>query len=154
MRWWVFGSGRWPAFFSLLFVTNLQTEIEERAAEAVPGVEVLLVEESRERLRIVIDHSGGVTLGQCEEVTRALSELRERYTIEVSSPGPRRPLTKPEHFRRFTGRRARVRTASGEQRTLTGELVAASDDEVTIASESGVVSIPYAAIRRSNLLED
>ena len=76
----------------------------------------------------------------------------------MSSPGPRRPLAKPEHFRRFVGRRARVRVAAGcesfTQRDLTGELVGASTDEVTLAVPDGVVAIPYAAIERSHLLED
>ena len=62
------------------------------------------------RLRVFIDHPEGVTLALCERVTAALTPLRERYTLEVSSPGIERPLTKPEHFRRFVGRRARVRT--------------------------------------------
>ena len=59
-------------------------------------------------------------------------------------------------FRRFLGRRARVRTR-GEHaghRSFTGELVGASDDEVTIAADTGVIAIPYADITRSNLVEE
>ena len=67
-------------------------------------------------LRVFVDHPEGVTLALCERVTVALTALRERYTVEVSSPGIERPLTKPEHFRRFVGRRARVRTR-GDQPT-------------------------------------
>ena len=91
--------------------------------------------------------------------------MREHYALEVSSPGIQRPLTKPEHFRRFIGRRARVRTraatagASGERlgagrRSFTGELVGATDSEVTLAADEGVVAIPYAAIQRSHLVEE
>jgi ribosome maturation factor RimP len=74
----------------------------------------------------------------------------------VSSPGQERPLSKPAHFRRFLGRRARVRTRDAREghRSFTGELVGASDDVVTIAADSGVVSIPYADIHRSNLVEE
>ena len=61
-------------------------------------------------MRLFIDHPEGVSLGLCERVTHQLAELREEYALEVSSPGPERPLTKPQHFRRFLGRRARVRT--------------------------------------------
>ena len=81
--------------------------------------------------------------------------MREDYALEVSSPGLRRPLTKPDHFRRFLGRRARVRT-SGERdgrKSFTGELVGASENEVTVAADGGVLSIPYADVKRSNLLE-
>jgi ribosome maturation factor RimP len=110
-----------------------------------------------------------VTLALCERVTALLSDERERYTLEVSSPGSERPLTKPAHFRRFVGRRARVRTRhprpvghSSDQRagdarpasSFTGELLRASEHEVTLAADGGVIAIPYAEIRRSNLLEE
>ena len=137
---------------------QLQHDIEERLAGSEPDVEVLLVERSGERLRIFIDHPAGVTVELCARVTEALGDLREHYGLEVSSPGPKRPLTKPEHFRRFVGRRARVRTAPGaaiaEQDSLTGELIGASAQEVTLAVSEGVVAIPYAAIRRSHLVEE
>ena len=88
----------------------LQTEIEDRLAASEPAVEVLLVQVSGTTLRLYIDHPDGATLALCERVSGHLGEYREHYTLEVSSPGSRRPLTKPAHFRRFVGRRARVRT--------------------------------------------
>ena len=137
-------------------MTQIQTDIEERLARAEPDVEVLLAEEvSGSRLRLVIDHPEGVDLGLCERVTGHLGDLLAEYSLEVSSPGPRRPLTKPQHFRRYVGSRARVRTREDHDghRSFTGELVAASDDEVTVAADSGLVSIRYADINRSNLVE-
>jgi ribosome maturation factor RimP len=88
-------------------------------------------------------------------VTHHLRELLDEYSLEVSSPGPTRPLVKPDHFRRFIGRRVRVHTQSERQgrHSFTGELVGASDAEVTVAADEGVVSIPYADINRSNLVE-
>ncbi len=137
---------------------QLQSDIETRLAAAEPAVEVLLVEPVGEGLRVVIDHPEGVSLALCERVTHALGDLRERYALEVSSPGPQRPLTKPEHFKRFIGRRARVRTAAGaalgERTRITGELVGATSQEVTLAAEEGVVAIPYTAIQRSHLVEE
>jgi ribosome maturation factor RimP len=105
---------------------------------------------------VFVDHPDGVTLGLCERVTKALPDLRERYTLEVSSPGRERPLTKPDHFRRYLGRRARVRTREAREghRSFTGELVGASEREVTIAADTGVVAIPYVDIHRSNLVEE
>jgi ribosome maturation factor RimP len=132
-------------------------QIEQRIAQAEPGVEVLAVEQiAAARLRIVIDREGGVDLALCERVTNDLRDLLVDYALEVSSPGPERPLTKPDHFRRFIGRRARVRTRAelDGHKSFTGELVGASDDEVTVAADSGVVSIPYTEINRSNLLEE
>jgi ribosome maturation factor RimP len=203
-------------------MTASQADIERRLAQTDPDVEVLLVEVLPSKcLRVFIDHPDGVTLALCERVSMRLNDLRELYALEVSSPGSKRPLTKPAHFRRFLGRRARVRTyrprpvtagqeanvirpddgsadssSSAERRpsdprplpsaaprrrsrrgrttdrqspasnrspgsaaadastSFTGELVAASEEEVTLAAAGGVIAIPYAEIRRSNLLEE
>lgn len=135
---------------------RLHTDIEQILAGSVPDVELLSCERvGKDRLRLFIDHSDGVSLELCERVTRSLQDLLEAYSLEVSSPGPQRPLTKPDHFRRFLGRRAKLRTREGH-RNVTGELVGATDDEVTVAvdnGEAGVLSIPYTEISRSNLLE-
>jgi ribosome maturation factor RimP len=134
-----------------------QADIEERLAGVEPDVEVLLFEPANaSTMRLVIDRKDGpVDLATCERVTSHLRDLLQESGLEVSSPGPERPLTKPEHFRRYVGRRARVRTRAdhGGRRSFTGELVGASDSEVTVAADTGVVSIPYSEINRSNLLE-
>jgi len=151
-------------------MTALQTDIERLLATSEPEVEVLLAEVvGGRRLRVFIDHPQGVTLALCERVSACLSELRERYSLEVSSPGSERPLTKPAHFRRFVRRRARVRTrhprtvirserAGGSAgraiNSFTGELVGASEEEIMLAADEGIVAIPYAEIRRSNLVEE
>jgi ribosome maturation factor RimP len=135
-------------------VSTLQAEIEARLADAVPDIEVLLVELSGERLRLFVDRPDGVTLELCERISSLLVDYRERYSLEVSSPGRDRPLTKPAHFSRFLGRRARVRLrdARDGHKSVTGELVGASEREVTIAADDGIVSIPYEQIARSNLV--
>ena len=149
---------KWALARFFFAMEQLQNDIQQRISASEPEVEVLLVERSGEPLRIFIDHPAGVTLALCERVTEALGDLRERYGIEVSSPGPRRPLTKPEHFQRFVGRRARVRTAPGvdlgERGSVTGELIGATAQEVTLAVPDGIVAIPYAAIQRSHLVEE
>jgi ribosome maturation factor RimP len=137
--------------------TAIQNDIEGRLAEAEPDVEVLLAEVvGGRKVRLFIDHPRGVTLELCERVTGHLAEVRERYALEVSSPGTERPLSKPEHFRRFVGRRARVRTRGEHDghKSFTGELLGATDDAITVAADTGVVSIAYADIHRSNLLGD
>src|SRR5919205_4035540 len=133
-------------------MSDIQAQIETRLRSAEPDVEVLLAEQvAAERVRVFVDHPDGVSLELCERVTGHLRDLLADYSLEVSSPGPQRPLTKPEHFRRFLGRRVRVRT-HGEhdgQRSFTGELVGAGDDAATVAADAGVVSIPYAGVKRS-----
>ena len=136
--------------------TPLQSDIEQRLASAEPEVEVIACERvGKDTLRLFIDHPGGVDLALCERVTEHLRDLLVDYGLEVSSPGLQRPLTKPDHFRRFIGRRARVRLREPRDghKSYTGELVGASDEEVTVAAEDGVVAIPYADINRSNLVE-
>ena len=139
-----------------MIVTALQAEIEARLAASEPEVEVLLAESSGSTLRLFIDHPEGVTLALCERVSGRLNDYRDRYSLEVSSPGQDRPLTKPQHYTRFLGRRARVRLrgerAEPGRGSLTGELVGASDHDVTIAASDGVVTIPYERIARSNLI--
>jgi ribosome maturation factor RimP len=136
-------------------MSTVQSEIEALLAQAAPDVEVLLAEVvGGQTVRLFIDHPDGVTLDLCERVTHDLAPLRERYALEVSSPGTERPLSKPEHFRRFVGRKARVRTRGDHdgRRSFTGELLGATDDAVTVAADTGVVSIAYHDIHRSNLL--
>jgi ribosome maturation factor RimP len=149
-------------------VTALQTEIEARLAGVEPEVEVLLAEASGPRLRLFIDHPGGVTLDLCERISSHLTDYRERYSLEVSSPGQDRPLTRPQHYSRFLGRRAKVRlrepaevvagtSSTGanqphSSKTVVGELVGATDGDVTLAAGEGVVTIPFDQIVRSNLV--
>ena len=135
----------------------IKTEIETRLAQAEPEVELLACEQvAAERLRLVIDRPGGVDIALCERVTGHLRDLLTDFGLEVSSPGPRRPLTKPDHFRRYLGQRVRVRLNQPRDghKSFTGELVGASDEEATLAADGGVVAIPYSEINRSNLLED
>ena len=136
---------------------DIQGDIEARLADVEPDVEVLLAEVlGGGTVRLFIDLPDGVDLALCERVTRQLDGVREHFALEVSSPGLERPLSKPAHFQRFLGRRARVRTREPRdgRRSFSGELVGASDSEVTIAADAGVVAIPYTAISRSNLIQE
>jgi ribosome maturation factor RimP len=143
-------------------MSAIQADIEARLAGDEPDIEVLLAEVSGSTVRLFIDHPDGVTIDMCERVTHRLADVRQTYALEVSSPGSERPLTKPDHYRRFIGRRARVRTRSplhtpGDERgrtSFTGELVGATAGEVTVAAPDGVVAIPYTKIQRSNLVRD
>lgn len=135
---------------------EIQRTVEDRLRDAQPEVELLALERAAaERLRITIDRPSGVDLELCETVTRLLPDLNEEWSIEVTSPGPERPLTKPEHFREFLGSRVRVKTSEeiDGRRSFTGTLEAADDEQVRVADPAGTASIPLSSVRRSNLLE-
>jgi len=137
---------------------GIQAQIEARLAATEPDVEVLAADVMGSRrspmLRIYIDRPGGVDLELCARVTHHLRDLLREYTVEVSSPGPERPLTKLDHYRRYLGRRVRVRTreAIEGRRDFKGELIGADDRGVALAAEWGTITIPHERIRRSSLV--
>jgi ribosome maturation factor RimP len=138
-------------------LTQLQQTIETRIADLDPEVELIALERpASETLRLYIDRPDGVDLALCERVTGHLRDLLQSWSLEVSSPGIERPLTKPEHFRRFLGSRVRVRTreAIEGQRNFTGTLTDADEESVAVEADGGAVRIPLARIRRSNLVAD
>ncbi len=114
-------------------------------------------------LRIYIDReeSGGVTLNDCETVSRDLSAaldvediISHAFTLEVSSPGLDRTLSKPEHFARFTGSRVRIKTyqpVNGEK-VFHGKLSGMLEEKVKVELETGVVlEIPMSNITKASL---
>ena len=134
-----------------------EDEIAATIAELDPRVELIAVETpARESLRLYIDHPAGVGLDLCERVTLQVRDLLADYALEVSSPGLDRPLTKPEHFRRFIGHEVRIRTAEpvGGRKNFTGRLVAADAEAISIESEGGDAEIPFDLVSRSNLVPE
>ena len=137
---------------------ELQRQIEERVARVEPEVEVLAVDLAGSRrapiLRVYLDRPGGVDLELCARVTHHLRDLLADYGVEVSSPGPERPLAKLEHYQRHLGRRIRVRTheAIDGRSDFKGELVGADAEGISLAADWGMVRIPHERIRRSNLI--
>ena len=136
---------------------DLQERIEQRLSTREPEIEVIALERpAGDTLRVFIDRPEGVDLSDCERVTAHLRDLLEMYSLEVSSPGLDRPLTKPEHFRRFLGRRVRVRTREEIEgrRSFTGTLTAADERSVCVDPGGGSVEIPLDRVRRSNLVPE
>ena len=138
---------------------TLQEEIAPAVERGVPGVEVLAVELlSPSRFCVYVDHPQGVDHALCAEVTRLLDAYRADYAIDVSSPGPERPLRKPGHFAEVVGRRVNLKTdrkIDGRNR-FKGELVEAADGAVTLAplGAGEPLRIPYDAIVRANLIDE
>jgi len=113
-------------------------------------------------LRIYIDReAGGVTLTDCETVSRDLSAaldvediIPHAYSLEVSSPGLDRTLTKPEHFTRFVGSMVKIKTYQlvNGQKVFRGKLLGLLEDTVKIELEPGtVLEFPMAGIAKASL---
>jgi ribosome maturation factor RimP len=134
-----------------------ESQIEENIAELDPRIELIAVEApARESLRLYIDHPDGVGLELCERVTLQVRDLLGDYALEISSPGLDRPLVKPEHFARFVGHQARIRTEQpiDGRRNFTGRLTAAEAEAVRIESAGETIEIPFDLINRSNLVPE
>jgi len=113
-------------------------------------------------LRIFIDReSGGVTLNDCETVNRDLGAaldvediIAHPYTLEVSSPGLDRTLSKPEHFARFTGSMVKIKTfqSINVQKVFRGTLLGLVEGMVSMELETGLVlEIPMTGITKASL---
>ena len=132
---------------------ELQAAITPLVESTLPDVEVLAVELlSPARFCVYVDSPAGVDFALCERVTRVLDAYRSDWTIDVSSPGPERPLRRPEHFRRAIGGTVKLKTA-GSQR-VRGTLLAADDDAVTVAANGTTQQIPVGDIVRGNLIDE
>lgn len=131
---------------------ELQREVTRTVEHAVPGVEVLALEVTgKERFCLFIDHPEGVDHALCERVTTVLRPYLERYSVEVSSPGPEPPLRTRSHFERAVGRTVRVKTETGRAR---GEVLSAGERAFQISNGEQPTEIPYDAIVRANVIEE
>jgi len=112
-------------------------------------------------LRLFIDQPGGVTLDDCEKVSRAVSALLDvedplpgHYDLEVSSPGLDRKLTKIEHFQRFTGETVKVqmRFPVEGRRRFRGTLVSSDADNIVVEVDGVAHTLPVATIDTARLV--
>lgn len=139
-------------------------ELLEPVVNAI-GYELVLLEYSPRdgsgMLRLFIDAPDGITLDDCEKVSREVSAtldvedvITQAYRLEISSPGLDRPLVKPEHYRRFKGEVARVQTLApiAGRRRFQGAILDATDDEVWIETADGPITIPLADIDKAKLV--
>jgi ribosome maturation factor RimP len=136
---------------------QLQRDVARLVEAAVPGVEVLALElTGKERFCVFVDHTEGVDHALCVQVTEALREYLDEYSVEVSSPGFERPLRTKQHFERAVGQAVRVKTETGRAR---GEVVSAGDKTVQIQNGTGSkehppVEISYDSIVRANVIDE
>ena len=130
------------------------------------GLELVHVEYRREpagrTLRIYLDKPGGVTLDDCVNVSRQLSDLLDvsletevSYRMEVSSPGIQRPLGRLGDFERYKGSRAKVRTAQALEgrKNFTGTVQGLSGLSVLLMVDNQTVSIAFTDIVKAHLIQ-
>lgn len=110
----------------------------------------------RRSVRLSVDKDGGVTLDECAEVSRAVSDVldgaddllgEQPYTLEVSSPGVSRPLTLPRHWRRSSGRLVRVQRSDGS--TITGRVMSSDETTADLRVDDTVVHQPFDEVTRA-----
>lgn len=129
------------------------------------GIELVHVEYQREPggwvLRIFITKPGGVTIDDCADVSHQLNDLLDiklgadfPYTLEVSSPGPDRPLSRLADFQRFAGQTAKIRTRRdiAGRKNFTGRLLGVMGDSVLHMLDTETVAIPYQEITKARLV--
>lgn len=131
-------------------------------AEAMELVHVEYQQESQGKiLRLYIDKPGGVTLEDCARISRRVADLLEvgfepdeSYRLEVSSPGPDRPIGRPADFERFKGKTARIKTSQPleGQKSFTGVLLGLSEGTVRIMTGDRTVAIPLEEVTKARLL--
>jgi ribosome maturation factor RimP len=111
-------------------------------------------------LRLYIDAAAGITLDDCERVSRAASELLDeedpvpgQYTLEVSSPGLERSLRTPRQFARFVGETVYVETVQAVEgrRRFKGALTAAGAATVEVEVDGQRWTLPISGIRKAHL---
>ncbi|MFP4193993.1 MAG: ribosome maturation factor RimP [Desulfobacterales bacterium] len=133
---------------------------------AAEAVELIHVEYQREPggwvLRLFIEKDGGVGIEDCTVISRQMNDLLDikldtdfPYTLEVSSPGPERPLSKKYDFQRFAGSTVRIRTRFpiGGQKNFKGLLAGIADnDMIELTLERETIAIPYQDITKARVI--
>lgn len=112
-------------------------------------------------LRIFIDGPNGVSLDDCEKVSRQVSAVMDvedpidgEYTLEVSSPGMDRPLYTPAHYARYVGETVnlRLRMAREGRRKFKGNIVKVEGEDVTLSVDGKEILIPVDAVDKANIV--
>lgn len=137
-----------------MYIVSKKEQYEQQAEQLLEpivtgfGFELVDVEYVKEAgnwyLRAYIDKPGGITVDDCEAVSRKFSDIldekdfiQDAYILEISSPGLGRPLKKEKDFKRSLGEEVEIRTyrAIEKQKEFTGILKEYDQESVTIAYE-------------------
>ncbi len=114
-------------------------------------------------LRIYIDKENGVDIKDCETVSRETAALldvkdpiRNKYDLEVSSPGLDRPLFTPAHYIEFAGYEAKISLFAPQdgRRKFTGPILGADENNVRIEQDGSEVTLDFDNIAKAKLIPD
>mgnify|MGYP001136027827 CR=1 FL=1 len=140
-------------------VTELVLPITEEVGVSLWDVEYVRTG-SENYLRILIDNENGVSIDQCEAVSKALDPLlddvdiiNDSFILEVASAGIERSLKKPEHFLKYEGSLIEVKlyaAVDGSKRYV-GILSSFNDDSISLETDRETLTIPLEKIARANL---
>ncbi len=130
------------------------------------GLELIQVEYQRESagriLRLYVDKPDGIKLDDCVGVSRQMSDILDvnledvgPYSLEVTSPGPERPLAKKEDFDKFKGNRVKIKTYQplNGRKNFTGVLLGLTGDEVSLQVDEQTLTLAVADISKARLIE-
>ena len=134
-----------------------------------PSVEALgcelwacqLVSSNRLILRVLVDVEGGVSIDQCQQVSRQIASvldveqvIKSAYSLEVSSPGLDRPLVKRDHYERYQGHQVKVTFFEPGQgkRSVTGLLLEVQEQGVIIEHEHERLEVLFESISKANVV--
>jgi len=144
--------------------SKTQTEEIIAAAIAPEGYELidLIIQNqgSKKLLQFFVDTATGLTLNDCEILTRKIDAVLTMeniidgaYILEVSSPGMNRVLKKPEHFKKFLGERAKItlKQALENRANFTGLIESADDDKMILSDGTNKFTFKYEDIKKANL---
>jgi len=128
------------------------------------GLELVEVQYRREQsgwvLRLIIDKEEGVSLADCAAVSREIGQLLDiedlidqTYNLEVSSPGLDRPLKSMADFKRFVGRKAKIKTVEsiGGEHVFVGRIQKTSEDRIILEVGRKELTIPFAQVAKARL---
>ena len=143
-------------------VYDLVTPIIEKMGFEVVRVMTIGVQNPTLQIMIERQNRKELTVDDCAAVSRAISEILDEkdpidgnYSLEVSTPGIDRPLTKPEHFSRFAGYEAKVETdepVEGRKR-FKGKIISISPENVIrFAMDDKEYDIPFEAVAKAKLV--
>ena len=139
----------------------IEPQVEKLGFELV---RVITIGQANPTLQVMIDVADGsrdITVDDCAGVSRVLSDLldekdpiKDKYILEVSSPGLDRPLTKLKHFVRYKGYDVKIETENKveNRKRFKGKIADVDDENVTINMEDTLYTIPFAEINKAKLV--
>jgi ribosome maturation factor RimP len=143
--------------------TAIEQQVEELLARELPEVDLRAVgvggRPGAGVLQVVIDHPVRVDHELCVRVTRLLDDvgLRDRYSVEVSSPGPEPPLRVTSHYLAAVGGTVKLAVEPGSipgaAKSVSGTLTEVTEGSLTVDTPAGVVVVPRDAVRRARMVK-